>query len=43
MPRQTDLTSAKNAKKDEFYTQLSDIEKELRYYRKHFEGKVVFL
>ena len=42
MPRQTDLTSAKNAKKDEFYTQLSDIEKELRYYRKHFEGKVVF-
>lgn len=36
------LTSAKNAKKDEFYTQLTDIEKEMRYYRKHFKNKVVF-
>lgn len=32
---------AKTAKKDEFYTQLSDIEKEIRYYRKHFKGKTV--
>ena len=31
------LTAAKNNKKDEFYTQLTDIEKELRYYRKHFK------
>ena len=37
-----DLTIAKSAKKDEFYTQLTDIEKELRHYRKHFKGKTVF-
>lgn len=30
------LNSAKTARKDEFYTQLTDIEKEMRYYRKHF-------
>lgn len=35
------LHAAKNSKKDEFYTQLSDIEKELRHYRDHFKGKVV--
>lgn len=35
------LHSAKNNKKDEFYTQLSDIEKELKYYKEHFNGKVV--
>ena len=35
------LTAAKNAKQDEFYTQLSDIEKELRHYTAHFEGKTV--
>ena len=32
---------AKTARKDEFYTQLTDIEKEMRYYRKHFQGKTV--
>lgn len=36
------LHSAKSSKKDEFYTQLSDIEKELRHYKEHFKGKVVF-
>ncbi len=36
------LHSAKNAKKDEFYTQLADIEKELRHYQEHFKDKVVF-
>ena len=36
-----DLNHAKAAQKDEFYTQLTDIEKELRYYRKYFKGKVV--
>ena len=36
------LHTAKTSKKDEFYTQLSDIEKELRHYKKHFKGKVVF-
>ena len=35
------LNAAKAARKDEFYTQLSDIEKELRHYRKHFKDKVV--
>ena len=33
------LNSAKTARKDEFYTQLTDIEKEMRYYRKHFKDK----
>lgn len=36
------LRTAKKAKEDEFYTQLSDIEKELRHYRKHFRDKVVY-
>lgn len=36
------LTNALKAKEDEFYTQLSEIEKELRYYRKHFKDKVVY-
>jgi hypothetical protein len=35
------LTKAKIQKSDEFYTQLSDIEKELKNYKKHFQGKVV--
>lgn len=33
---------AKKAKNDEFYTQLSDIEKELKHYKEHFKNKVVF-
>ena len=36
------LQNAKKAKKDEFYTQLSDIERELKHYKKHFRGKVVY-
>ena len=36
------LNNAKKDKFDEFYTQLSDIEKELVHYRDHFRGKVVF-
>jgi len=36
-----DLTAAKRAKNDEFYTQLPDIENELRHYTKHFKGKTV--
>ena len=35
------LNDAKIAKKDEFYTQLTDIEKELCHYEKHFKGKTV--
>ena len=36
------LHSAARDKNDEFYTQLTDIEKELRYYKDHFKDKVVF-
>ena len=42
MAKNTNLHSAKTAKNDEFYTQLSDIENELKYYRKHFVGKVIY-
>lgn len=35
------LNKAAVAKKDEFYTQLTDIEKEMRYYREYFRGKTV--
>lgn len=38
---QSNLSKAKTAKKDEFYTQLPDIENELRHYRQHFRGKTV--
>lgn len=36
------LTNASKAKQDEFYTQLSDIEKELKHYKKHFKDKIVY-
>ena len=36
------LHNARIAKNDEFYTQLSDIEKEMKYYRNYFEGKTIF-
>ncbi len=35
------LHQANKAKKDEFYTQLPDIERELGHYKDHFRGKVV--
>ncbi len=38
----TALDKAKKAKADEFYTQLSDIEAEMRHYKDQFWGKVVF-
>lgn len=37
------LGRAKIAKEDEFYTQLPDIERELRHYKHHFKDKVVYL
>ena len=37
----SNLGAAKRAKNDEFYTQLTDVEKELRHYRKHFRGATV--
>jgi len=36
------LRKANAAKKDEFYTQLVDIENELKYYKNQFRGKVVY-
>jgi hypothetical protein len=36
------LHKAKNSKKDEFYTQLSDIEREMKNYKHHFKGKVIY-
>ena len=36
------LGRARDAKQDEFYTQLSDIEKELKHYGPHFKGKKVY-
>ncbi len=42
MAGNSNLSAAAKAKKDEFYTQLADIEKEMRYYKKHFVGKTVF-
>lgn len=38
----SNLHKAGKAKKDEFYTQLVDIEKELKYYKGQFRGKVVY-
>lgn len=37
------LSRAKINKEDEFYTQLEDVEQELKHYRKHFKGKIVYL
>ena len=37
-----DLNNANKAKKDEFYTQLEDIEKEMKHYKEFFKGKIVF-
>lgn len=38
----SNLNRASAAKNDEFYTRLTDIEKEMGYYKKHFKNKVVF-
>ena len=35
------LHEANKAKEDEFYTELSDIENELKHYKEHFRGKTV--
>ncbi len=40
--KNANLWQAKRSKYDEFYTQRSDIEKELRHYTEHFAGKVVY-
>lgn len=38
----SNLHTAKNEKNDEFYTQLSDIENELKHYKEFFKGKIVY-
>lgn len=42
MALNNNLNKAGKAKNDEFYTQLSDIEKELKHYKSQFCGKVVY-
>jgi len=42
MPSNKYLKDANKNKNDEFYTQLSDIEKELRHYKEHFRDKVIY-
>ena len=42
MAGNSNLHRAKEAKNDEFYTQLADVENELVHYREHFRGKTVF-
>lgn len=40
--QQVDFRKAKKGKNDEFYTQLSDIDRELKHYKNHFKDKVVY-
>jgi hypothetical protein len=40
--KNSNLHAAKKAKNDEFYTQLTDIEKELKHYKDQFKDKVVY-
>ncbi len=42
MAKNKSLRKANRDKNDEFYTQLQDIEKELRYYKEHFKNKIVY-
>ena len=42
MAKNTNLHTAKVAKNDEFYTMLTDIEKEMAHYKDFFKGKVVY-
>lgn len=42
MAKNANLHNAKTAKNDEFYTQLTDIEKEMKYYKDFFRGKTVY-
>lgn len=38
----SNLRTAKKVKKDEFYTQLTDISKEMKHYKSHFQNKIVY-
>lgn len=41
MAKNASFDRARKTKQDEFYTQLSDIEREMRYFKQHFNGKTV--
>lgn len=41
MRKNANLHVSKRAKNDEFYTQITDVEKELKYYNQHFSDKIV--
>ena len=41
MPNNKNLAKAFTNKNDEFYTQIEDIENEIKHYKKHFKDKVV--
>ena len=42
MAKNNNLHKAKAPKRDEFYTQYSDIVNEMEHYRQHFKGKTVY-
>lgn len=42
MAKNRNLSAAKKAKNDEFYTRISDIEKELVHYKEQLRGKIIF-
>lgn len=42
MVKNSNLSSAKKQKNDEFYTQYSDISNEMGHYRQHFKGKTIY-
>ena len=42
MSKNTNLQKAKKAKNDEFYTKLTDVEKELMHYKEMFVGKTIY-
>lgn len=41
--KNNNLHKAKKEKNDEFYTQITDIEKELKHYKEHFKNKTIFM
>ena len=42
MSNNTNLAEANKVKNDEFYTKLTDIEKEIMHYKEMFVGKTIY-
>ena len=42
LAKNKNFNKASKAKNDEFYTQLSDIERELKHYKDHFKDKIIY-